>query len=484
MSKPTVAQLAGTRSLASSVLAAVLMIVPGAVLGLGAYTERGGNSLLLWIGCGVCFFTALLFLRFFAGRSLQSPLTTVPCLMATGFLWYAKPDVDQPYGLFALGLFLVIPACLFAGQALIATGGPALRRGRQLAEGLQSKTDWPADLHACRSVPEVAPLREALRAEAAPVLPLLADARPQVRAAALAALEYRKDWRVGQPDVVLKLAVSDPEPEVRAAAVMALGSMKQRLFLEELASCLRDSSSQVRKAVTEALLWDCDRRWIWIRHAIHDALGDPRFMADGPLSITGGQFSSQAVSDLAAWATESGPLGVRATQTLALHYRHRLAENPDARLVAQLKDLVVGARTSAILRIELAQLLQKHGQLTADVLDHMMDSTNPAPLRLLAVESLLQLGPNEGAVEALRQVAKQPNRELALHAAVIVQRYLHVDLGLAIGQPAPAIHTRQAAEVTRRIIQWASETPEETAETAQAGGGEVLAHKSGLQEWD
>src|SRR5262249_13578996 len=119
--------------------------------------------------------------------------------------------------------------------------GPALRRGRQLADALQNKSDWPADLHACRSVPEIAPLREAIRAEAAPVLPLLADARPQIRVAALAALEYRKDWRVGQPDLVLKLAVADPDPEVRSAAVAALGSIKQRLFLEEWAGCLRDS---------------------------------------------------------------------------------------------------------------------------------------------------------------------------------------------------------------------------------------------------
>ena len=59
----------------------------------------------------------------------------------------------------------------------------------------------------------------------------------------------------------------------------------------------------------------------------------------------------------------------------------------------------------------------------------------------------------------LHQVARQPNRELALQAAIIVQKYLQVDLGLAIGQPPPALHTRQAAEVTRRVIQWAESVP-------------------------
>jgi hypothetical protein len=479
----TVAQLADPRSIASKVLAAIVMLGPAAVLGLGAFTGRGGEPLWSWMGTGVSVLTALVLLRFFTGRSLHSPLACVPCLIGAIFLWLARPDTNEPFGKFALGLFVLVPVCLFAGQALIATGAPALRRGRQLAEALQKKTDWPADLHACRLLPEVAALREALREEAAPVLSLLDDPKPQVRVAALAALEHRKSWRIGQPDAVLKLAVADPEPEVRAAAVTALGSVKQRLFLEELAGCLRDTSSPVRKAAAEALLWDCERRWIWVRHAIHDALADPRFLGDGPLTITSGEFGSQAVSDFAAWATESGPLGVRATQTLALHYRQRLAENPDEKLVGQLKDLVVGTRSSAILRIELAHLLQKHNRLTPEVLDRLMDSTNPAPLRLLAVESFLQIGPNEAAVEALRQVARQPNRELALHAAVIVQKYLHVDLGLALGQPAPAIHTRQAAEVTRRIIQWSAETPEENGEAGQPRS-DLIPQKAGLQDWD
>src|SRR5262249_29764448 len=58
---------------------------------------------------------------------------------------------------------------------------------------------------------------------------------------------------------------------------------------------------------------------------------------------------------------------------------------------------------------------------------------------------------------ALRDVAKLPNRELALTAADVVQRRLGVDLGLALGQPLPPLHSRLAADVTRRLMRWAAQ---------------------------
>ena len=56
---------------------------------------------------------------------------------------------------------------------------------------------------------------------------------------------------------------------------------------------------------------------------------------------------------------------------------------------------------------------------------------------------------------ALRDLARLPNREIALETADVVQRRLGVDLGLALGEPPPPNHSRQAAEVTRRLMQWA-----------------------------
>lgn len=482
MSKVTVSQGSDTSSVIANILIAIIMLLPGLTLGYAALTHRGGQELLLEIGAGATFVIALGMFRFVINRPLHSPLACLTCPIGAVFLWLARPNWHEPFALIALCAFTIVPACLFAVQAIVASGAPALRKARMLAGHLQNRSKWPQELRDCRSLPEIAPLREAVRSEAAPVLPLLSDPRPQVRVAALAALEYRKSWRTGQPEIILTLATSDPEPEVRAAAVMALGNVQQRLLLEEICTCLLDPSPQVRHATVEALLWDCERRWIWVRHAFHEALGDVRFAKDGPLSIMSGQFNAQAVSDLAAWATEIGPLGVRATQTLALHYSQRLAENPEPNLIAQLKEHVVSPRSSAILRIELANLLHKYDQITPDILDCLLDSANPAPLRLLAVETMLQQGIAGSAVEVLRQVAKLPNRELALNAAVIVQKHLHVDLGLAIGQPPPPVHTRQAAEVTRKIIAWASEAPDEPEPTVEPA--ELLAEKAGLQEWD
>ena len=47
--------------------------------------------------------------------------------------------------------------------------------------------------------------------------------------------------------------------------------------------------------------------------------------------------------------------------------------------------------------------------------------------------------------------------EIALSTADVVQRRLGVDLGLALGQALPALHSRQAAEVTRRVMVWAAQ---------------------------
>jgi hypothetical protein len=56
----------------------------------------------------------------------------------------------------------------------------------------------------------------------------------------------------------------------------------------------------------------------------------------------------------------------------------------------------------------------------------------------------------------LRDIARLPNREMALASADALQRRLGVDLGLALGEPLPALHTRQAADVTRRLMRWAA----------------------------
>ena len=80
----------------------------------------------------------------------------------------------------------------------------------------------------------------------------------------------------------------------------------------------------------------------------------------------------------------------------------------------------------------------------------------PAPVRLIAVEVLLGQSQCPEALAALHDLARLPNREIALMTADVVQRRLGIDLGLPRNQPAPAVHTRTAAEVARKVLLWAS----------------------------
>jgi len=77
---------------------------------------------------------------------------------------------------------------------------------------------------------------------------------------------------------------------------------------------------------------------------------------------------------------------------------------------------------------------------------------------LIAAEALLAEGKHQPAIAALREVARLPNREIALATADIVQHRLGVDLGLAMGQSLPPVQSRQAADVTRRVMAWASQS--------------------------
>ena len=91
----------------------------------------------------------------------------------------------------------------------------------------------------------------------------------------------------------------------------------------------------------------------------------------------------------------------------------------------------------------------------------------------------LARGESVQAVSALHDLARLPNREIALATADVVQRRLGADLGLQRGQPLPPVHSRKAAEVARQLMIWAlqQEAPEDEA-AARATG---LTHDDG--EW-
>src|SRR5579871_5843202 len=180
---------------------AVAMLVPAAVLGALAVVGRG-SFVFLASGAGVCAVAAIAVMKFNGGRAFSSALVCLPGAIGFVALWLAKPGQSDPFGHGAAGLLLLMPVALFAIYTLLATGDPDLRRACAVARQMAARTDLPLDLNACRQLPEVKRLRDALRTEAAPALALLNNEQAGVRLAALVALEHRRQWRVGEPNIV------------------------------------------------------------------------------------------------------------------------------------------------------------------------------------------------------------------------------------------------------------------------------------------
>jgi HEAT repeat protein len=439
----------------------ILLGFPVSLLLGGALRSTSEASLILWFGTA---FQAGAWILACGNRASWSrPIGPyIVTLYLTSLTWFWFGDrVEDWYDHLSKAILIVVPLMVFGNLMLHESGAVALRRANGLAERLANRKEWPADLTGCRALPEVKAFRAALAYDAAPALALLRHPRPEVRLAALAALEFRKEWKPGQAEIVLQAAQRAEQPTLRAAAVMALGNVEDRQLIETLAQFLHDNSREVRRAATEALLWDSDHRWGWIRYAVRRILADPLFSSDGPLLSEGQQLPPEGVKDLMAWCAEKGVLSARAAQTLAAHYNRALSESHDPRLATKLRELLADPHTPAVLRLELGKLMQYHQELEPHLLEKLLDPANPSPLRLIAAETILSELQDEllrlPAVSALRDLARLPNREIALATADVVQRRLGVDLGLGLGQPLPPVHSRQAAEVTRRVVAWATQ---------------------------
>jgi hypothetical protein len=457
--------------LGSAALRTGVLVFPAAVLAGASLRTNGPASYMLWLG--TAFQGLVCALSFLNRRSWQQPVgPAVITLYLIGFcwLWWGQVSEDWYFGV-AKAMLLVAPLMLFGWQTLCDSGAPAIRRARSLARRLAERREWPTDLNACRSLPEVKALRAALGNEASPALTLLLDPRLEVRVAALAALEFRKEWKPGQAEMVLQLALRAEQPALRAAAVGALANVEDRALVERVAEFLHDPSIEVRKAAVEALLWDTERRWGWIRYIVRRTLADPLFQHDGPLWQDGQLLTPEAIADLTAWAAEKGVLAIRAALTLGAYYMRALTERQDPVMVEQLKQQLASPQTPAGLRIELGRVLKYHQELDLPLLEKLLGPVNPAPLRLTAIETVLadhaESVLREAAVAALRDLARLPNREIALATADVIQRRLGVDLGLGLGQPLPPIHSRQAADITRRVMLWAAQNDADDLEDSR-----------------
>jgi hypothetical protein len=435
-----------------------VLLLPVSLLLVATLRSRGEANAVLWLG--TLFQALACVLALATGQSARgtngSGIIMLYVIALSWLLLGAAGQTDWFLHV-AQAALLVIPLLFFGVQCLTESGAPALRRARLLAARLARRREWPGDLEACRRLPEVKAFREALHVDASPALGLLSDPRPQVRVAALAALEFRQNWQRGQAEVVLNLARNTHEPEVRATAINALANRDDRTTIEALSEFLADPSPLVRQAATEALFWNTEYRWPWIRLAVRHALADPVCQDDGPLRHEGHLLTTEAVADLTAWAAEKGLLALRAALTLGVHYAQALAMDGAPSLVEDLRRQLIDVRTAAMLRLELARLLHQHRELDAATLRALLEPSSPAPVRLIAAEALLAEGESIEAVAALHDLARLPNREIALATAEVVQRRLGTDLGMPRGQAPPPVHSRQAAEVARRVLLWASQ---------------------------
>jgi hypothetical protein len=246
------------------------------------------------------------------------------------------------------------------------------------------------------------------------------------------------------------------EPAVRAAAVLALANVNAPRLLSGLLPFMRDQNAEVRRAAAMAILWDAGRRWNEIRAGVRHALSAPHAAKDGPLPCSAA-LSAAALTDLVAWSVEAGPVGKRSTQTLVRHCQKAILEDGSPEAIGRVVALVTDTSIPPQVRVELAHRLQQADAFPPDAASRLLGSSHPTMLRLVAAGAVLSRSPDPRALEVLREAGRQPNREIALAAAAIVQKYLSVDMGLPVGATLPAPNSREAANVARRIAKWASD---------------------------
>jgi HEAT repeats len=453
----------------------VTLLLPAILLGIAALRAWDQKPWML-VG-GLAFQLLICLLTFLSYRAWDQPIgpsIVTLYLTAVAWLWFGDTYNDW-FTHLSKGTLIGIPIMVFGYQTLMESGAPVMRRAHGLSQRLASRQDWPADLTQCRSLPEVKAFRATLAYDAAPALALLHHPRIEVRVAALSALEFRKDWRPGQAEMVMQFAQRSEEPAVRSAAVLALGNLDDRMMIETLAQFLNDPSREVRRAAVEALLWESENRWAWIRFAVRRTMSDPLFKDDGPLVPEAQLLMPEVVKDLTAWCAEKGLISARSAETLAAHYNRLMCEQADPALIAIIRGQLADPQAPAILRLELGRILQVHQELDPEMLEKLLDPGTPATLRLIACETILAQEKESmlrtAAVAGLKDLARLPNRELALGTADVVQRKLGVDLGIGIGQPLPPVSSRQAADIVRRLSAWANydEDMEQSGVPARSG---------------
>jgi hypothetical protein len=444
-----------------------VLFAPAATLGALAYHL---HSVPVAVGAGVLALFGLALARVVPSwRPPVSATVIVLYLIALAWAWLPTRGASDWAPHLAQGGLLVAAVGLIVVHDLNRTGAEPLRRANRLCRRLSARTRWPERLDDCRAMADVGRLRAALQDDPTPALALLDDPRATVQVAALGALEYRTAWRPGEAELVLRTARHSGEPGVRAAACYALAGVETADLVAGLAGFLSDTAPEVRRAAADALLWGGDRRWPLARDAVRFALSEPHYADDGALFAESGRLPAAAVCDLTVWAGEDEPLAGRSVATLVRQYDRQLHEADRPELGSELSRLMLDPVTPPALRVELAALLRDHQTLTPDLLDRLTNPEQPGPIRLLAAEAMLRANPHDpDGLDVLRGLARQPNRELAVAVAGVLQNIFGYDLGLPPGDTPPP-QSKSAAEAARRVLAWANGAPPKSLRPSTPG---------------
>ncbi len=439
-----------TRGTALAVTLA-LLLVPPAVLGAAAL-HRG--SVVLAIGAiAQVLGSALLVRSRYAWRPPASATVICLYLIALGWLWFATHDAPDPFARFGLGLLLFVAVGLLVCHDFIRTGVEPRRRAKKWTTALLTRSHWPRTTDGIANLPEVRALYTAVRDDPTLAFPLLGDPRPEVQLAGLAALRHRDHWRWDAAAVVLEVGRTAVAPEVRAATLRAVATAESSDVGKVLGECFRDPSPDVRAAASEALFVGGDARWAVMRNAVRAALADPQLANDGPLPEAAGRLPVSSLCDLMNWAAEPGTLSERCVRTLVTHYHAVLTGGGTSGLAAELGRQVTDAETPPVLRLELALLLRNQHLIPPNLQDRMTDPDQPSPVRLIAVEVMLAADPDDNtALDVLRGLGRQQNRETGLAIARVLQKYCGVTFGL----PAGSASIKQQTDAAQKVYRWAT----------------------------
>ncbi len=430
-----------------------LLMLPAALLGIAA--DRYGSPLLM-VGAIAELLAGCLLLR---TREVWKPPASATLillyLMGLGWMWFAIQGPADAYVRFARGLFIFVALLLFALLDLTRTGVEPRRRARRLTNRLLTRAGWPKTLPEFARIPEVMELQSVVREDPTLVLILLDDRRPDVQLAGLSALQGRPYWRWDEAGTLLKMARTTQVPEVKILVVLALGTADNADIMAGVVEFLKDPSKDVRTAASKSLLMGGEQRWAIVRTAFRNLLADPLYLSDGALPGAAGNLAPVAVCDLTGWATEPGPISERSVLTLLDHFHTLLQTDDNPGLPAELGRQLTEESTPPILRVELAHLLHQHMLIPEDLLDRMTDADQPGPVRLLAADIMLKADPTDGtALDVLRGLGRQSNRDTALAIARILQNRLQLDLGLPGGDTAPT--SKQSIDTTQKVLRWAT----------------------------